>query len=155
MPAAKGNKYALGNNGGRPLKYKPEYCQEIIKFFSSNPYDIIEGKVKVNDLPTFEKFAVNIDVCVDSLHEWKKRYKEFFEAYKKAQQLQKNFLITNALLGNYNSTFAIFTAKNITDMRDVIENKNINYNKDLNNLTEKEIDKEIAKYEKQLKNGIK
>jgi len=155
MGAPKGNKYAIGNNGGRPTKYKKNYCQEIIKYFDKEPFEIKEGKEVPVNLPTFEKFAVYIDVNYDTLQEWRKKHEEFSESYKKAKNLQKNILIINGLRGNYNSTFAIFTAKNITDMRDIVENKNINYNKDLNNMTEDEIDKEIAKYEKQLKNGIK
>ena len=43
---------------------------------------------------------------------------DFSETMKKARELQKEFLIHNSLQGLYNSTAFIFTAKNITDMRD-------------------------------------
>jgi hypothetical protein len=44
-------------------------------------------------------------------------------AYNKAKEYQKFFLIENALAGLYNPTAFIFTAKNITDMRDQQEVK--------------------------------
>jgi len=52
------------------------------------------------------------------LHEWKGKYPEFSESYKKAQLLQKDFLIQNGLCGLYNAAAFCFVAKNCTDMRD-------------------------------------
>ena len=49
---------------------------------------------------------------------WTKVHKEFSVAYSISKELQKEFLITNGLLGLYDSSFAKFTAKNITDMGD-------------------------------------
>lgn len=42
----------------------------------------------------------------------------FCNAYKEAKELQKEFLISVGLSGAANAPFAIFTAKNVTDMRD-------------------------------------
>ncbi len=119
---------------GQPTKYKPEYCEELIKFFDRAPfreievvtkskggYEKIEKKRVPNQLPFFSAFARKIGVHVDTLHEWKKKHKEFSEAYKKAKALQKEFLIQNGLVGLYNATAFIFTAKNLTDMRDKTE----------------------------------
>lgn len=111
---------------GRPTKYKPEYCQQMIDFFNIPPtrpdIRIINGnEISVdvaNDLPFINSFAMKIGVNRDTLHEWTKVHEEFSDAYKKCKELQKQFLIINALNGNYNSTAFIFTAKNITDMRD-------------------------------------
>src|SRR3990167_3782487 len=44
--------------------------------------------------------------------------KEFCNAYKEAKELQNEFLISIGLAGAAPSPFAIFTAKNVTDMRD-------------------------------------
>lgn len=109
--------------GGRPTKYKPEYCQEIIDFFSVFPYNEKEGKMVANQLPFLSAFARDIGVCHDTLIEWTKIHEEFSESYKNAKELQKEFLITNGLLGLYNPTAFIFTAKNITDMRDKQEHE--------------------------------
>ena len=119
--------------GGRPTDYKPEYCEEILKYFriSVTRQEVVkkiykkDGTVEEvlgdvpNDIPLFEGFAVDIaDVCMETLEEWKKVHKEFSLAFKKCKLLQKRFLITNGIKNLYNPAFAIFTAKNITDMRD-------------------------------------
>ena len=122
--------------GGAPTKYKPEYCKKIIEFFSINPdYEVtetVEGKnwsknttkKMPNYFPTFEKFAVELDVDTDTLVEWSKVHQEFSVAYKKAKQLQKNFLMQNGLAGLYNAAAFCFVAKNCTDMRDKVEMEN-------------------------------
>lgn len=69
-----------------------------------------------NILPTFEKFAVNIGVCTETLVHWCKEHREFFETYKKCQALQKDMLNDLALRGFYNATYTAFAAKNLTDM---------------------------------------
>jgi len=117
---------------GRSSKYKMQYCEQIVDFFSRKPYEEVEVKhfgkdgtlrrteIKriANTLPFLSEFARNVGVSVRTLERWAKQHKEFCRAYKRAKELQKEFLITNGLLGLYNPTFAIFTAKNITDMRD-------------------------------------
>lgn len=117
--------------GGRPTKYEPEYCQEIIDFFSVEPtreVDVVttfkNGTTKEsteerpNHIPFFADFADKIGVNGDTIVEWAKRHEEFSAAYMRAKALQKQHLITCGLLGLYNSKFAVFTAINITDMRD-------------------------------------
>lgn len=126
---------------GRPTKYKKEYCKKMFNFFNiSHTFDkeIIsydkDGNEKIsyiekpNILPTFEKFAVSIGVCVDTLNEWSKVHEEFSEAYKKCKNLQKDMLNDLAMRGFYNPTYTIFVAKNITDMRDKQEIEATNAN---------------------------
>jgi hypothetical protein len=120
----------MAHAGGAPTKYNPKFCEDIIAFFDVEPSfhvtETVEGKnwqketVKdvPNKFPTFEKFAFSIGVHVDTLHEWKGKYPEFSESYKKAQLLQKDFLIQNGLCGLYNAAAFCFVAKNCTDMRD-------------------------------------
>lgn len=132
----KGNQNAVGNNGGAPSKYKPEYCDEIIEFFSRKPYDVLmmmnedtgreepvinkQGNAVLIpcDLPTFEGFGIHIGVSSTTLHNWRDAYPEFLGAYLRAKDYQKEILIQNGLHGNYEKQFAIFTAKNVTDMTD-------------------------------------
>ena len=122
MPAPKGNTYAIGNKGGRPTKYKPEYCKEIIKYFSTEPYSKTKDhKFIPNRLPTLLRFAMSIGVNVDTLHEWVRQNKEFSEAFNTAKELYKQFLSDNGLLGLYNSNFAKFIAINTTDMIEKVQ----------------------------------
>jgi hypothetical protein len=118
---------------GRPTKWTPEINEKIVAFFSvpptrtvmkvsaaGVPYEAQEA----NYLPLFEKFAADNDLNADSLVEWAKpenveRYPGFSAAYKRCKQLQMDILLQNGLAGRYAPAFAIFTAKNITSMRDV------------------------------------
>lgn len=125
---------------GRPTKYKPEYCKEIIKYFDKPLYTTViqqkmsaSGAVKdievsvATDIPTFEGFAFDIcRVCHDTILEWKKVHKEFSEAYNKAKGLQKKFLFNHTMNGNYNASFAKFFAINCLDMKETshVETKN-------------------------------
>lgn len=120
---------------GRPSSYNPEYCDQIIKFFSREPFTVLlvddggGNKVPALDrkgqpilipctFPTKEGFARSIGVCRDTIHEWSRVYSDFSDAIKKAETIQKDILIQNGLLGAYEKTFAIFVAKNVTDMSD-------------------------------------
>lgn len=126
---------ATKNKGGRPTKYKDEYCQGIIDFFNREPFDVVKGvddegkEVVLTDkngnavmmpckLPTFEGFAIQLGVSRQTLHNWLDENPEFLDAYARAKDCQKEILVQNGLLGNYEKTFAIFTAKNVTDMRE-------------------------------------
>lgn len=128
---------------GRPTDYKPEYCQKMIDFFNvphiikvekeiTNPDGSITIKEteRPNKLPTFEAFAFSIGHHRETLRNWCESYPEFFAAYKKAQDLQKDMLIYLGMVGLYNPTFTIFTAKNITDMKDKQEIAQTNVNTD-------------------------
>lgn len=118
---------------GRPSKYSPEYPEKLWHFFTQNePYSVVDiehykngevawkdKKVIPNVFPTFERFATNIGVHVDTMIEWCKIHPDFSEVYTRCKAIQKDWLITNGLIGAYNPLFTTFVAKNITDMRDI------------------------------------
>lgn len=98
---------------GRPTKYRPEYCQEIIDFMA-------EGYSK-------EAFAGEIDVYVDAIYRWIKKYKAFSKAVKKAEakcrlhweELGHDMVVA----GQGNATVWIFNMKNRFNWRDRSEDE--------------------------------
>jgi hypothetical protein len=155
MAAPKNNKNAVGNNGGRPPKFKKEFVKQLIDFFDVEPYkkEIMEktteyhanGKIKrksekydlvPNKLPSLYTFAKHIGVNYVTIRRWAEKGDqvqsedeseqeeaiiEFCNAYKTAKEAQKQFLIDLGLSGAAPATAYIFTAKNVTDMRDRTE----------------------------------
>lgn len=183
-----------GEYGGRKTKFKPEYIQEIIEFFSIEPYrkELIKfakeyytnGKVKKessehklvpNKLPTLFSFARKIGVDYSTVYRWAEKGEDepeteealleqgiaqeqiqeildkqsnllrFRKAFNEAKQLQKEFLISIGLAGAAPPAAFIFTAKNITDMRDTHETKNEHILRDFKDLKDEELDREIAR----------
>lgn len=108
--------------GGRPTKYKPEYCQQIVDYFSNGLNANIDGQKIVKDFPQFALFAHSIGVNGDTLVEWSKVYPEFSAAYKKSKELQEAFLLSSGLNGLYQQPAFIFAMKNIfkwTDRQEI------------------------------------
>ena len=167
---------------GRPSGYKKIYAQKMIEFFDVEYFDTViekfyykngdrkEKETRVaNKLPFISQFARSIGVNRDTLHHWanetypanyktkslqnKLKHPEFSDAYKKAKEMQKEMLINNGLMGLYNPTSFIFTAKNIAGMRDnyKIEHKITDIqkihdkSKEYKNLTDEELLQEISR----------
>lgn len=116
---------------GQPTKYKPEYCQQLIDYFSIEPLEIIReqeitgtdgGKYVSRRLPQrfpwFEGFARSIGVHRNTLKNWCAEHPEFAEAYDTAKDLQREFIVDVALSGAAPPSFAIFTMKNVCGWRD-------------------------------------
>lgn len=117
--------------GGRKSLYDPKYCEEIIKFFDIEPYyeavvktitkpsgEVIkEMGLRPNKLPLLSQFAHSINVSTDALNDWVKHHEEFSLSYKKAKQLQENLIIHMGMSRVTDCAFTIFTAHNITTLR--------------------------------------
>lgn len=123
-------------------EYDPKYCEEMVAFFLAREKskEIREdyvwrrtGEVSeryrtvANPPPMFSEFGRTIGVSEKTLKIWAKKHSEFAEAYEICQDIIQEFMVENGLSGNYSSQFGIFTAKNITKMKDVQVNKNENY----------------------------
>jgi len=126
------------NKGGRPKTYKPEFCEKLLEYFDqAEPTREVklehfdkEGNIKwvdikimSNPLPSLRRFAKMIGISYATIYNWANPdstsyEKEFFDAFACAKEIRKWVLIDGALMGAYNPAFAIFTAKNITDMKD-------------------------------------
>lgn len=134
--------------------YHPAYGQQLIDFFDSHDkYAIItetlvwkSGEVRevqkkvANPPPSFRDFAKKIGVRYKTLELWAKKYPDFLECMEEAQEIYKDFLIENGLLGKYTGEFTKFVAKNKVGMKDQSETKNLNVNFSVNTLLD-EIEK--------------
>jgi hypothetical protein len=119
---------------GAPIKYKPEFCKILRDMFNVEPWREVEvphfdkdGSVKWTDvkrvsngLPTFEAFSIKTGTDASSRVHWRKKYPEFAATYAMCKQIQKNHIIQNGLIGDYNPVFAKFVAINLTDMVDKV-----------------------------------
>ena len=119
---------------GRPTKYDPAFCQQLIDFFDVDAYrEIIvnEGSAREKiqivpvKFPTLQRFAAKIGVTKQTLWNWataqdetgNKKHPEFFDAYTRAKDLQEAVLVEGAMVGAYNPQFAGFAAVNICNWR--------------------------------------
>ena len=138
----------MANKVGRPTKYQKKYCDEIIEYFNKPPQNCMYKEEYFNDgtlksktpiitaieFPTFQGYANEIGVNIDTLHEWKDKYEEFSEAYTRAKQLQEKIWLVNAMGGLYNSQFAQFFGKNCLGYKDKQE---LEHSGNINNPFEK------------------
>ena len=107
-------KYHYTKKTGSPTKYKPEYCQAIIRFFSVKHFKVVRKKQIANPIPYLKDFAWRIcKVDYVTVNGWSKDYPEFGYAYTIAKSLQETMFVSNSLKGLYDSRFAIFAAKNM------------------------------------------
>ena len=109
------------------VRYRPQWCRELIEFFDVPAFHITEvmkkdGTVSLvetaAELPTFAGFAKKIGTTCQVLFAWEKTHPAFKQAMARARDLQGNILLQNSLRGNYASSFAIFTAKNLLGWKD-------------------------------------
>lgn len=122
----------MAHAGGRPTKYRREYCERIIRYFDVPPQQTVykrtyyvDGTIKSEEpivlgeqLPTFQGFAHEIGVDTDTLLNWASGHKEFFGAYTRAKALQEKIWLINAMGGQYNAQFAQFFGKNCLGYKD-------------------------------------
>ena len=95
---------------GRPSKYKPEYCEQLIEHCKQGL--------------SFEAFAGSIPVHKDTIYEWAKKYPEFDEAKRTGAALSLLFWEKLGVAGavgkvpGFNPTTWIFNMKNRFGWRD-------------------------------------
>ena len=99
--------------GGRPTKYRPEYCEKIIKAMSKG----------------LSKAAASAECGFshDSLYRWEKKYPEFSDAIKEGEHQCMLFWEKAGIQGmmgkikGFNATSWIFNMKNRAHWQDRVE----------------------------------
>lgn len=114
-PDMVGNKYALGNKGGRPTKVSPALIALVDEYLStctdgylkiqkdfSDGKDIFEYQFRVA-LPTIAGLAIYLNISRDTIYEYQKANKEFSDRLDMLMAQQEKRLIEMGLAGIYNS----------------------------------------------------
>lgn len=96
--APKGNKFAVGNNGGRPPRYTPEFIEKeaeaLLKWCKKEDSYYITG------------FSLERGYSRENLAIWAKKNGEFARAYRIAKETQEYRLFQNSLKGKINPVIA-------------------------------------------------
>jgi len=130
MAGHKGNKNALGNNGGRPLEYGKEMCEKAKKYIEECKDSFNGGKIDVK-FPNKGGLALYLGVSRETLYDWAEKYPEFSDIMRELMAKQEERLLNGGLSGNYNSTIAklILSKHGYRDVADVNNNVVIDTNK--------------------------
>lgn len=119
-----------------PCKFKEEYCDELIKFFTTIEPQVIydeyydkDGNLKSKrasmiippKLPTFEGFAWSIGVSVGTLENWRKEYPHFDTAYARALERQREILLVFGTNKQYDGNFSKFLLTNNHGMAEQVK----------------------------------
>lgn len=111
-------KRATRPNEGRPSKYDPAFCQEMIDYFNRGLYKETKtfNKKELNDLPTFQYYSAVIrSVTMQTLHNWAAEHKEFLEAFTLCKKIQENILLQGGISRAYDPGFARFILNSVSD----------------------------------------
>lgn len=119
------------NDFGAPTKYRDDYPERALAYFTREAYQPLmhKGQPVVNpktgeielvtsDFPTLEGLGVHLNVWATTIDKWREKYPDFDIAIRNGKKRAKAQLIQGGLQGRYHPTFSIFVAKNCTDMRD-------------------------------------
>ena len=95
---------------GRPSKYKPEFCDQLIEHMK-------EGL-------GYEIFAATVGVCDDTLRHWEQAHPEFLAAKKRGRALQAIWwhklgrAASAGKIEGFNATAFVWCTKNMLGWRD-------------------------------------
>lgn len=106
----------------RPTKWNEEKCialaADMRKFFR-DALKKFETDPSYRDIPFISKFCREVgQLTQETLNVKAKEFEELSDALKECKEIQKEILILGGLQSRFHPTAFIFTAKNITDMRD-------------------------------------
>jgi len=128
-PTVVGNKFALGNNGGRPTKYNDDMPKKVEEYLSTcvdEEYIVDKGGgrtaigTRVN-LPTLAGAALYLGVDKETITEWTKIHKEFSVVINVLRQAQESVLVNKGLSGDYHPLIAkvLLTKHGYSDKQEI------------------------------------
>ncbi|WP_241473784.1 DNA-packaging protein [Mycolicibacterium neoaurum] len=132
------------NLGGRPTKYDPKYCQELLDYFDVEVVEKIiddpSGRGGSNThyeavkVPSIEGFAGSIGVSRDTIYEWANgiypenhelegqlKHPEFSDALSRAQTIQEGMMFEYGAAGRLNSSITALYWTNKLGYRHKVE----------------------------------
>lgn len=107
--------------GGRPTKYKPEFCKDFVEHLAQGL------SVECFTATLYEKYGDDTPSSKDTIYEWVKLYPEFSDAKRRGESLGQKFWENLGRAGaagklqNFNSTAWVFNMKNRYRWRNEIQ----------------------------------
>jgi hypothetical protein len=118
---------------GRPSKYRPELCADLIKFFNRPLYitkkhkEWVGGELKIieddvpNKTPWLVDWCLEHKISIDLPQDWSKAHPEFLRALNTAKKIQERFLAELGIKGDHNAFMTFQALKNVAGWRDKTE----------------------------------
>ncbi len=115
------------------MKYREEYCQLLLDFFSVPEREIVYEEKYYKDgtlqcrtpkfvlpprFPTFELFAASIGVVPNTLLNWCEKHPRFADTYALAKSIQLGIAKSHGIMKDYDSNFTKFLLVNDHGMSD-------------------------------------
>ena len=97
--------------GGRPLKYKPSFPQDLVEYFKT-PAPSSGKSTAWTYFPTLEGWCNLVGISPVTVSDWATKYPEFSKALEICNAYQKDCLLQAGLTGKYNANFAKFILVN-------------------------------------------
>lgn len=103
------NRFAEGNDAA--VKYREEYCEKMLAWFSdeSRPF------------PQFTFFAEELGVGDRTLLYWREEHPRFADCYARCKQIQLAKLMEGAMFKQFDPSFSKFVAINCHGMKEKVE----------------------------------
>jgi hypothetical protein len=121
--------------GGRPTLYSEEMQKKADEYLDFSLFETYSKEIVVKDqiqtinlerpnsIPSIASLALHLGVHRETLYNWAKAERQFFDTLEHLRQKQQHFLEYHGLTRGYDSGFAKFLAVNVTEYKDKVEEK--------------------------------
>lgn len=132
----------MSNKVGRPSKYKPEYCEMLIKYMAQGY--------------SFEAFAGIVRTTKQTIYTWTEEFPEFLDAKEEGFARSREFWEKQAIDGlwniqgegsrNLNNTAWVFNMKNRFGWRDKQPDEASDVTVNVNTMSDEQLKEILKKY---------